>query len=74
MWVEDFICRAPDVVLVIGCSGAVTILDRLLRYSLNANPSCVIININQYEDCIQYPHLFIPQPAAVALQFIHSTL
>ncbi len=67
VWVEDFIRQVPDVVLVIGCSGGASILDRLLRSCLDANPNCTIININAHEDCIEYPHLFIPEPAADVL-------
>jgi NAD-dependent SIR2 family protein deacetylase len=72
MWVEDFIRQAPDVVLVIGCSGGVSILDRLLRNCLDANPDCVIININAHEDCIEHPHIYIPLPAAEALFALNS--
>ena len=72
LWVEDFIRKAPDVVLVIGCSGEVAILDRLLRYCLDANPDCAIININAHEDCIEYSHLYIPLPASAAIKAIHS--
>ena len=71
MWVEDFIQQAPDAVLIIGCSGGVSILDRLLRYCLDANPNCSIININAHEDCIDHPHLYIQLPAAIALKAFH---
>jgi NAD-dependent SIR2 family protein deacetylase len=74
MWVEDFIRQAPDVVLVIGCSGGVSILDRLLRNCLDANPDCSIININPHEDCIQQSHLYIQQSAADALSALNSQL
>ena len=74
LWVEDFIQRAPDVVLVIGCSGEVAILDRLLRYCLEANPSCAIININKHEDCIPYSHIYVPMSAGSAMESIHSFL
>jgi NAD-dependent deacetylase len=74
MWVEDFIRQAPDVVLVIGCSGSVSILDRLLRNCLDANPDCSIININPHEDCIQQSHLYIQQSAADALSALNSQL
>jgi NAD-dependent SIR2 family protein deacetylase len=72
MWVDDFIRHAPDVVLVIGCSGGVAILDRLLRSVLDASPNGTIININAYEDCIRHPHLYIPLPAGMALEAIDS--
>ena len=74
LWVEDFIKRMPDVVLVIGCSGEVAILDRLLRHCLEANPACTIINVNKHEDCIQYPHLYVPSSASTTLEAIHSIL
>jgi NAD-dependent SIR2 family protein deacetylase len=72
LWVEDFIRQAPDVVFVIGCSGGVAILDRLLRGVLAAGPNCAIININAYEDCIEHPHLCIPLPASPALAALDS--
>lgn len=74
VWVEDFIQKAPDVVLVIGCSGQVVILDRLLRYSLEANSACAIININKHEDCISQPHIYLPLSAVAAMEAIHSIL
>jgi NAD-dependent SIR2 family protein deacetylase len=74
LWVEDFIRKTPDTVLVIGCSGEVAILDRLLRCCLNANPDCAIININPYEDCVQQPHLYIQRSASDALVALNSRL
>ena len=53
VWVEDFIGSAPDTILVMGCSGAVAVLDRLLRACRTANPNCVIINVNPHEDGLQ---------------------
>lgn len=72
VWAEDFIQRVPDVVLVIGCSGGVAILDRLLRSCLDVNPNCTVININAHEDCIRQPHLYIPLPASMALEVVDS--
>jgi NAD-dependent SIR2 family protein deacetylase len=72
LWVNDFIQKMTDVVLVIGCSGEVVILDRLLRYCLDANPDCAIININPYEDCVQQPHLYIQRSASDALVALNS--
>ena len=66
LWVEDFIRNGVDVVMIIGCSGGVSLLDRLLRYCRNANPDCAIININAHEDCIQHDHIFIPLGASNA--------
>lgn len=68
IWVEDFISRKPDVVLVIGCSGGVSILDRLLRSCLTANPGCEIININPHEDCVSMPHRYLPLAATVGME------
>jgi NAD-dependent SIR2 family protein deacetylase len=72
LWVNDFIQKTTDAVLVIGCSGEVVILDRLLRYCLDANPDCTIININPYEDCVQQPHLYIQRSASDALVALNS--
>lgn len=48
VWVEDFIKCGDDVVLVIACSGGVTILDPLLRMCRDVSPDCEIINIKPY--------------------------
>jgi NAD-dependent SIR2 family protein deacetylase len=74
LWVEDFIRKTSDAVLVIGCSGEVAILDRLLRCCLDANPDCAIININPHEDCVQQPHLYIQRSASEALVTLNSRL
>ncbi|MCC7300232.1 MAG: hypothetical protein IT583_04055 [Verrucomicrobia bacterium] len=74
LWVNDFIQKTTDVVLAIGCSGEVVILDRLLRYCLDVNPDCAIININPHEDCIESPHLYIQQSATEAFVAINSRL
>jgi len=67
LWVEDFIERGPGAILVIGCSGQVGILDRLLRACRNAMPSCAIIHINAYEDAVGLPHLHLAMTASEAL-------
>lgn len=67
LWVEDFIKHKPDTVLVIGCSGGVSLLERLLRYCREASPACAIININAHADHITQPHMHIPLPASTAL-------
>lgn len=72
VWVEDFIKTKPDAVLVIGCSGGVTILDLLLKGCREANPNCEIININPHEDCIQMPHQYISETATAALRITDS--
>ena len=74
IWVEDFIRGGVDVVLVIGCSGGATILDRLLRLCREANPGCGIINVNPHEDCIEMPHHYLPLPASVAMAAMDSGL
>lgn len=56
LWVDHFIRQAPDVVLIIGCSGGVTLLDRLLRSCRQANPACAIFNLNPHEDAVRVPH------------------
>ena len=74
VWVEDFIRGAPDVVLVIGCSGGVTILEHLLRRCRDACPDCEIFNINPHNDGIELPHDLLPMPASLALSAIDSSL
>lgn len=67
LWVEDFINRAPDTILVIGCSGQVALLPQLLTRCREANPDCAIININPHEDSIEIPHTYLPISAVTAL-------
>ena len=74
VWVEDFIKSKPDAVLVIGCSGGVTILDLLLKGCREANPNCEIININPHEDCIEMPHRYIAATASEVLTAIDCHL
>ena len=74
LWVEDFIRSDIDAILVIGCSGGVTILDRLLRQRRKSNSDCAIININPHQDCIQNEHLYIPLEASTAMEAIHSMI
>ncbi len=73
VWVEDFIRRVPDVVLVIGCSGAVAILECLLSLCREASPDCAIFNINPWEDCIEQHHQHLPMSASLALSAIDSS-
>ena len=72
LWVEEFIGAGPDAVLVIGCSGGVELLTRLLRRCREVNPSCEIINVNPHEDCIELEHQYLPLPATVALTALDS--
>jgi len=74
LWVEDFIRSAPDTVLVIGCSGGVSLLPRLLKECRAVNPYCEIININPHEDCIDISHHYLPLSASVALTAFDSFL
>jgi NAD-dependent SIR2 family protein deacetylase len=74
VWVEDFIRGAPDAVLVIGCSGQVALLPLLLQRCREANPECVIININPHEDCVEIPHEYVPLSATLALSAIDSLM
>ncbi|MFM2199563.1 MAG: NAD-dependent protein deacetylase, family [Verrucomicrobiota bacterium] len=67
VWVEDFIRNSPDVVLVIGCSGGVSLLPLLLKQCREADPACAIININPHEDCIEVRHYYLPLAASDAL-------
>lgn len=73
VWVEDYIRDAPDVILVIGCSGGVTILEQLLRRCRQACPDCEILNINPHIDGIDLPHQHLSMPASLALSAIESS-
>jgi len=74
VWVDDFIQGGVDAVMVIGCSGGVTILDHLLRQCRQIKPGCEIININPFEDCIEIPHMHLPMPATVAMERLDQTI
>ena len=73
LWVEDFIRSAPDTILVMGCSGRVVVLDRLLRSCRAANPDCTIINVNPHEDGIDVSHAYLPMTAGAFLAAIDSS-
>ena len=68
LWVDDFIRQAPDLVLVIGCSGGVSLLDRLLRSCRQANPACAILNLNPHEDAVRMEHAYWAAGAVEGLQ------
>lgn len=73
VWVEDSIKRQqPDTVLVIGCSGGVTILDYLLRQCRSANPACRIININPHLDAVEVPHEYLAVGASGGLGMLDA--
>jgi NAD-dependent SIR2 family protein deacetylase len=74
IWVEDFIQNSPDVVLVIGCSGGVSLLPLLLKHCREANPACELININPHKDCIEVPHHYLPLAASIALVAMDSLI
>jgi len=74
VWVDDFMQRGVDVVLVIGCSGGVTILNQLLRQCREVMPSCEIININPFDDFIQIPHIHLPMPATEAMERLNHEM
>jgi NAD-dependent SIR2 family protein deacetylase len=74
VWVEDFISGKVDVVLVIGCSGGVTILNVLLRSCRESNPNCEIININPHEDCLTLSHRHLPMAATKAMEALDTIL
>ncbi|VGO16687.1 NAD-dependent protein deacylase [Pontiella desulfatans] len=74
LWVEDFIRKGVDTVLVVGCSGGVAVLDRLLRQCRKENPACSIININPHQDCIEHAHTFIHMQAGSAMEQIQTCL
>lgn len=73
VWVEDFIRSAPDTILVMGCSGGVAVLDKLLRSCRAANPDCTIINVNPHEDGIQASHAYLPMTAGAFLEAMDSS-
>jgi NAD-dependent SIR2 family protein deacetylase len=50
LWVQDFIRQRPDAVLVIGCSGTLSVLWHLLGDCRQSNPRCQVININADKD------------------------
>lgn len=50
LWAQDFIRQKPDAVLVIGCSGTLSVLWQLLGDSKAANPRCQIISLNADKD------------------------
>lgn len=72
LWVEDFIGKGVDTVLVIGCSGGVAILDRLVRQCRKANPACTVVNINPYQDGVEQEHFFVPLGASAAMESLNN--
>ena len=74
LWVRDFISQQPDAVLIIGCSGALTILPRLLGDCRRANPRCQIISLNVDPDMDIPDAIHISQPATRAMCQIEKAL
>jgi NAD-dependent SIR2 family protein deacetylase len=74
VWVEDFIKRKPDTVLVIGCSGQVALLPQLLAQCRESNPDCAIININPHEDCAEDKHEYIGLGASECLTAVNQIM
>ncbi len=72
VWVEDHIDGKIDAVLVIGCSGGATILERLLLRCRERNPECVIININPHEDCVAVAHRHLPLTATEGMEALDA--
>jgi NAD-dependent deacetylase len=73
LWVQDFISRKPDAVLVIGCSGTLSILSRLLYDCRRANPQCRVISVNADADTEIPEAISICLPATVALRQLDET-
>jgi len=67
LWVEHFIQSGCDVVLVVGCSGGVRVLDYLISFVRARHPNAVVINANPHEDCIEGDHVYVRLKATEAL-------
>jgi NAD-dependent SIR2 family protein deacetylase len=74
LWVRAFIDKKPEAVLVIGCSGAVTILDHLLGECRHANRRCRIINLNAYESGIGFKHVDVRMSAVEGMKRLDEAL
>jgi len=74
LWVEHFIKDGCDAVILIGCSGGVTTLERLLKDVHHHNQNCGIININPFEDCIETEHVYLKYNAIEALTLIDALI
>ena len=70
LWVEHFIKNGCDLVIVVGCSGSVYIVERLLKDIHYYNPACKIININPYEDCVNTDHIYLKYTAVEAFEIL----
>ncbi len=73
LWVDHFIKKGCDLLLIAGCSGGVYILDRIINIALTQNTACKIININPFEDCIDKEnHIFLEYSAVEAFEAIDN--
>lgn len=72
LWVHDFLRRDCDAVLVVGCSGGVMILDRLLSFARRQNPECAFINVNPHFDCLEGEHLYLQFSAVEGLEALDA--
>nr|MBC8363212.1 hypothetical protein [Candidatus Desulfatibia profunda] len=71
LWVEHFIKDGCDLLIVVGCSGGVYIVERLLNDMRYYNPTCNIININPYEDCVNTDHIYLKCTAVEAFEILN---
>lgn len=74
LWVENFIRNKPDTVLVIGCSGGVALVERLILECRSANPECRFINVNPDDDPVPLPHIHLPMTSSEALSTLDKQL
>ena len=74
LWVEHFIKGGCDVVIVVGCSGGVYILERLLKDARDYNPACKIININPYENCVNTDHIYLKYTAVETFEILDALI
>jgi NAD-dependent deacetylase len=74
LWVEYFIRQGVDAVLVVGCSGGVSVLFHLLDRVRAENPAAAIVNVNPHEDCIPGEHQYVAAPATEGLAALDALL
>lgn len=74
LWVDFFIDAGVDAVLVVGCSGGVSVLSILIERVRAKNPAAGIINVNPHDDCIEGEHIFLQAPASEAMALLDGAL
>jgi hypothetical protein len=74
LWVQDFINQKPDAVLVIGCSGTLNVLCRLLGDCRRANPRCRIVSLNADQAAEIPDAIHICMPATGAMRQLGAAL